>query len=248
MYTPKLPRIEAPKGIRIGGLKSGTENYRADPERRTLKYGTEIMQQRHDGQMAGQTMGFDPQLYNFQDWCPVYEIGKLPSGGTIYFASIVDHVELLHEYIVLLNTLYEMTPNDLIEINIDSPGGYISAATQICTAIRECKGKVLTHASGLCASAGSLIWSVGHEVSVGDTANFMWHMSSHSDWGNSLGIRDEAQFQIDYVRDALLCISLQRGFITEEEIAKICDNPNETIWISANAMRQRLNNNMNKDD
>lgn len=185
-------------------------------------------------------LDFDPKLYEVNEWCPVYEIGKTSAGGTVYFCSIVDSISLLHEYVVLLNKLYEAGPNDVFELNIDSPGGYIATATQICAAIRECKGTVMTHASGMCASAGSLLWSVGHEVSIGDTALFMWHMSSHYDYGNSLAVRDEADFQVNYVRDVLLDISLKRGFITDDEIAKICTNPDEAIWISAAEMRNRI--------
>ena len=178
------------RGIRIGA-QAGTENYQFAHNKRELTYGNEAYRMidaavsSNDG-----VMQFDDKLYQFQDWCPVYEIGKTPSGGTIYFASVTSHVNLLHEYIVLLNTLYEMTENDIIEINIDSPGGYITTATQICTAMRQCRGRVMTHASGLCASAGSLIWSCGQYVSIGDNANFMWHMSSHYDFGNSIRIKD----------------------------------------------------------
>lgn len=248
MRKSAIAQLNSPSmGIKIGSrLSAGNEGYRYNPEKRTPQYqiGTEIMDRLSDSLTA--KMDFDPKLYDFQDWCPVYPIAKTPAGGTAFFCSITSSVSLIHEYIVLLNTLYEATSNDVIEINIDSPGGYISTATQICTAIRQCKGAVLTHASGLCASAGSSIWSVGHEVSIGDTANFMWHMSSHYDSGNSIAIREEAEFQINYVRDALLSISLQRGFITEEEIVRICDNPDDAVWISAGQMRARLAEYFNK--
>lgn len=238
----KLQEKTGSIGIRIGDTKhlsTGTESFRYDPNRTQLKYGSELYDKLANDVQAAK-LDFDPKLYEFQDWCPVYPIGKTPSGGNVFFSSITSSIDLIHEYVVLLNTLYEATDADIIELNIDSPGGYIATATQICTAIRNCKGQVLTHASGICASAGSLIWSVGHEVSIGDTANFMWHMSSHADWGNSITIRDEADFQINYVRDILLNISLTRGFITEEEIAKICDNPDDAIWVSAKTMRERL--------
>lgn len=185
------------------------------------------------------SLTFDPKEYEANDWCPVYQIGKTAHGGSVYFAAINDSIDLIHEYIGLLDTLYEATPNDIIEINISSPGGYIATATQICSAINACKGSVITHASGICASAGSLIWSVGHEVTVGDNALFMWHMSSHMDCGNSLSIKEEAEFQVNYVRNTLLSISLKRGFITEEEVAKICSNPDDSVWIGAEEMRAR---------
>lgn len=185
-------------------------------------------------------MTFDPKVYEENNWCPVYEIGKTEKGGRVYLCSITDSISNIHEYILLLDVLYHADVNDIIELNIASPGGFIATATQICTAIRKCQGTVICHASGMCASAGSLIWSVGHECTVGDGALFMWHMSSHFDWGCSLSIRDEAQFQIDYVREVLLSISVKRGFITEQEVSDLCTNPNDAKWITAAEMRKRL--------
>lgn len=185
-------------------------------------------------------MTFDPKVYEENNWCPVYEIGKTEKGGRVYLCSVTDSIANIHEYILLLDVLYHAEANDIIELNIASPGGYIATATQICTAIRGCQGTVICHASGMCASAGSLIWSVGHECTVGDGALFMWHMSSHFDWGCSLSIRDEAQFQIDYVREVLLSISVKRGFITEQEVTDLCTNPNDAKWITATEMRSRL--------
>lgn len=245
-YKSKLEPLSVRQqhpGIKIGKPLLGQEHFNGmanGGNKDHRRYGTEVLAQLAGITNSNEKMGFDPKLFECQEWCPVYQIGKTSNGGNVYFASINAQVDLLQEYVVLLNHLYEMGPNDIIEMNIDSPGGYITTATQICTAMRECKGRVITHASGLCASAGSLIWSCGDDVSVGDSALFMWHMSSHSDWGNSLGIRDEAEFQINYVRDALLDISLKRGFITEQEILKICENPDEAIWISAEEMRRRL--------
>ena len=188
------------------------------------------------------TTEFDPKAYDSAEWCPIYQIGKTEAGGDVWFCSLNDSIDVIHEYIPLLDKLYNCTDKDAIELNISSPGGYISTATQICTAMHACRALVLTHASGLCASAGSLIWSCGHEVSIGDYANFMWHMSSHQDYGNSLQIYNEAEFQINYVRNTLLSIALKRGFITEDEVAKICTTPDEAIYISAEKMRERIMN------
>ena len=191
-------------------------------------------------EMTQSVQEFDPKLFDIREYCPVFTIGKTESGGNVYYCAINKSINLIHDYVNLLNVLYEATDKDIIELNVDSPGGYIATATQICTAIRQCKARVWTHASGICASAGSLIWSVGHEVSVGDFALFMWHMSSHSDWGNSILIKNEAEFQIDYVRETLLSISVKRKFITMDEVSDICTNPDVTVWIHANQMRERI--------
>lgn len=218
-------------GIRVGG---GTESF-VPPAHRSLRSDFEGLYTNDQSEF-----NFDPKLYEENNWCPVYRIGRTSEGGCVWMVNITDSISEIHEYIPLLDTLYNADVNDIIELNIASPGGYISTATQICTAIKKCRGTVIGHASGMCASAGSLIWSVCHKVSVGDGANFMWHMSSHWDGGNSLAIRNEADFQISYVREVLLSISIKRGFITEEEVEELCTNPSSAKWITAEEMRERL--------
>lgn len=221
-------------GIRVGEIKVGEEKLT------TATITTNKNSHKFEYTMDQTTFTFDPKVYDENNWCPVYKIGKTDKGGDVWLANITDAISDISEYLPLLDTLYSASANDIIELNIASPGGYITTATQICTAIRACQGTVIGHASGMCASAGSLIWSVCHEVTIGDGANFMWHMSSHGDNGNSLRIRNEADCQINYVRDVLLSISLSRGFITESEVNKICSNPDEAVWITAPMMRDRL--------
>lgn len=175
-------------------------------------------------------------------WCRLYPTGKATkAGGKIFCAHLNDEITEFKEYLHLVDHIYKMEPNDLLHMQISSPGGYITTATQICSAMDHCKGKIITIATGICASAGSLIWSCGHECKVGPYANFMWHMSSHGDWGCSLTIRDEANYQVSYVRDVLLKIALEKGFITEEEVTKICTDPNYARWIPASEMQKRIN-------
>lgn len=226
--------------IGVMGASTGTERYIPRPHTSAIGKENYTRPTQHSIDITFESAEFDAKAFDNADWCPTCTIGKTEAGGDVYFSSINKNVSLIHEYTGLLDILYTATDKDIIEINIDSPGGYITTATQICTAIKACKGLVYTHASGMCASAGSLIWSVGHHVSVGELANFMWHMSSHGGYDNSLGVANEANFQIDYVKEILLDISLKRGFITEEEVFKICDNPHEAVWVSASEMRQRI--------
>lgn len=175
-------------------------------------------------------------------WCRLYSTGRTTkSGGKIFCAHLNDEITEFKEYIELVNHIYCMEPNDILYIQVSSPGGYITTATQICSAMDHCRGKIITIATGICASAGSLIWSCGHECKVGPYANFMWHMSSHGDWGCSLSIRDEANYQVSYVKDVLLNIALKKGFITEEEVTRICTDPNYARWINSSEMQNRIN-------
>ena len=175
-------------------------------------------------------------------YCPVSVLGKNEKGGLVFNAKLSGAIEDTVDYLDLLECLATMKENDEICITIDSPGGYIHSGVVICTHILMCKGLVRTNAVGLCASAGSLIWSAGHICTVEPTATLMWHMSSHMDYGNSLAIKDEAILQVGFVKNVLLAASAAKGHITPEEIERICTNPNVAIYIPASEMLQRIAN------
>lgn len=173
-------------------------------------------------------------------YCPISILGKNENGGVVYNAKISGAIEDTIEYLDLLECLASMKENDTIVIAIDSPGGYIHTGVLICTHIKACRGTVITRAVGLCASAGSLIWSAGDICEVESTALLMWHMSSHADYGNSLAIKNEATIQVHFVKTVLLQASMDKGHITQEEINKICTDPDATIYISAEEMQKRI--------
>ena len=189
--------------------------------------------------IASSIAALNARIHN-TPYCPISLLGKSVDGGAIYNAKISGAVEDVHDYLDLLECLSTMKSNDTIIITIDSPGGYIHTGVLICTHIKACKGTVITRAVGLCASAGSLIWSAGDICEVESTALMMWHMSSHGDMGNSIAIKNEATIQVHFVKNVLLQASMEKGHITQEEIDRICTDPDATVYISATEMQKRI--------
>lgn len=182
------------------------------------------------------------RFYNNMEYCSVFPTGANETGGMEFSCYINGTIEDTDKYINLLEVLANMNEQDSITMYIDSPGGYIHSAVTICTHMVLCPGKVVTVACGTCASAGSLIWSAGHECRVTPTAALMWHMSSHVDMGDSIAIQDEAYLQIQFVRNALLQASVEKGHLTKEEAEEICSGPQVVKWINAVEMQKRLDN------
>lgn len=172
-------------------------------------------------------------------YCPVYVSKSTENDTLVATAYITGQVADLSEYVDLVDLLEVMKENDLLVIYIDSPGGYVATGAAIASCIDTCKGKVIGIARGLCASAGSLIWSACHICVAEPFANFMYHMSSHFDMGNSEGIRERAAIQVDYVENCLLRIARDKGHITEDEMIKIARGK-ENVFISAQEMTKRL--------
>lgn len=180
--------------------------------------------------------------WDFKDlpYCPVYLLGENKKGGSYFRAHITSTIDVVEQYFSLLEVLYTMRENDAIDIIIDSPGGYIATGTMISTAIHDCLGLVRTVATGICASSGSLIWSSGHICTATETAVFMYHMSSHFAWGNSVMILKEAEELVNYVKNVFLRISVDKGHLLQEEADKICSAPDQEVWIPAKVMLERV--------
>lgn len=175
-------------------------------------------------------------------YCPVYIVGHNDKGGNSYTANLGGIIENVTDYLDLLECLSTMRDIDDITLVIDSPGGYVHTGVTICTHMLMCQGFIKTLAVGLCASAGSLIWSAGTKCEVDDTALLMWHMSAHSDFGNSVAVASEAELTVRFVKNVLLAASLKKGHITNQEMDDICNIPEYAVYISAEEMRHRLSN------
>jgi ATP-dependent protease ClpP protease subunit len=170
--------------------------------------------------------------------CPVY-IRKNSTGNLIITAYITGCIEENVKYLTLLEILEHMDTGDEAYIFIDSPGGMVSTGAVIASAIDSCKGKVTGIARGFCASAASLIWSACHVNVASPLAVFLYHMSSHVDIGNSEDIRERATILVEYVKNTLLKVALDKGHITQEEYMTILKSKEDVI-IPAPVMIERL--------
>ena len=72
-----------------------------------------------------------------------------------------------------------------VEIEINSPGGYITPASEIYTALMEHKGNVNIIITGRAASAASVIAMAGTHVRISPTAQIMIHNASATGSGVS---------------------------------------------------------------
>lgn len=174
-------------------------------------------------------------------YCPITILPN-QDGSVVYTAYITGPIAEVTEYIELIDILQIATPKDIVYIYIDSPGGYVYTGTAICSSIRRCSAKVITIARGMCASAGSLIWSAGHECRVEPLALLMYHMSSHMDFGNSVQIMRNAEDTVKYIRKCLTLEAIRKGHITQEELDTLTDKQQD-IYINAEEMQKRLNAN-----
>lgn len=74
---------------------------------------------------------------------------------------------------------------DDVTVEINSPGGYISAGSEIYTALKQYPGKVTANIVGQACSAASWIALAADHVAMSPTAQMMIHRASGGTYGNS---------------------------------------------------------------
>lgn len=72
-----------------------------------------------------------------------------------------------------------------VELEINSPGGYVDAGSEIYTALKEYPGRVIAKITGQACSAASWIALAADCVEMSPTAQMMIHRASTISIGNS---------------------------------------------------------------
>lgn len=96
---------------------------------------------------------------------------------------VYDHLKWIYDFLEMESTspkdvideLEKLEPGEAVEIEINSPGGYIFAANEIYTALMKRQGEVNILITSLAASAASVIAMAGTKVKMGATSQMMIH-------------------------------------------------------------------------
>jgi len=188
------------------------------------------------------TFNFDKMCLPFPDRGPIIESriiqaedGTKRKESTIQLAGAIGPSTSFSEVFQLL---FLANQGDKVTIFIDTPGGNVFTTQLLTDAMDRCKGDVITNATGLVASAGTVIFDHGKEKIVGPFAKFMYHGTSHSAAGNSTHIMIEAKLMLEFFQ-TILTDFRERGILTEEEFNRIVSQQDD-VYITADEMRKRL--------
>ena len=110
-----------------------------------------------------------------------------------------------------------------VEVQISSPGGFVSVGLEIINLIREHKGEVTTKIMGQAASMAAFIALVGDKVIAHSNTVFMVHFAS----GFSFGTHKEMRKTADVLENLSLLLAkelVRKTGKTLEEAIKMLDN------------------------
>lgn len=150
----------------------------------------------------------------------------------VIYVGPLEYPEDEREKIQLIRTA---GPDDTIRLIINSPGGYVSLAMSYVSAINESAARVITHAEGSVASAGTLLWLSGAQKTVSPLTEFMFHNYQGGAFGDGANMFSQITFGKAYF-DKLLR-RFYTGVLTEDEITRIIGGGQ--VWLDEEEIVKR---------
>ncbi|MFS0820765.1 head maturation protease, ClpP-related [Bacillus sp. 1P02SD] len=121
------------------------------------------------------------------------------------------------------------TDGSPIEVQINSPGGYVDEGSEIYYLLKNYKGRVTTDVVGMAASAASVIAMAGDTVRIAPTGQIMIHNVSGGARGDYRTLQHEANVLENFNKSIANAYILKTGLSQEE----LLDLMNKETWLNA---------------
>lgn len=128
----------------------------------------------------------------------------------------------------LYKELDKLGEYDPVDIEINSPGGYVIAGSEIYTALINHKGEVNVTITGLAASMASVIAMAGTHVKISPTARIMIHNASATAGGDYRDF-DRYSKQLKKTNEVISNAYLLKANVEREEVLAMM---NEETWLT----------------
>lgn len=133
--------------------------------------------------------------------------------------------------------LESATPDDLVVVQISSPGGSLETCDFICRRMNECAAPIIVEIGLTCASAASALMLQADEWIINDSSTAMVHACSWSPgWGKEADLRASVLYTERLNREWVE--RTYKGFVTDEELTQILDG--KDLYFFADDLRERL--------
>lgn len=145
------------------------------------------------------------------------------------FADVYDYLGF--DYIapsVIKQELSDADGDD-VELEINSPGGYVDAGSEIYTAIKEYSGNVTAKITGQACSAASFIALAADKVLMSPTAQMMIHRAATVAEGNTDDFASAYQ-ALDSIDQSLVNVYADKTSLDKQEIYRMMS---KTTWLNA---------------
>lgn len=171
---------------------------------------------------------------------PTITIGPRTDGkeGRYITVQISGPIESLYQFTEFLHVLDHALDSDVIDVVIDTPGGCVFTTQVLLEHMNSCKAHVTSVANGLVASAGTFLWFFSKNKKVNDWATFMFHGTSHVDYGKSVSIQETAKEMVMFTVKTVKAM-IAGGVLTAEEAGKIFKQKKD-LFLPGSIIRARM--------
>lgn len=156
-----------------------------------------------------------------------------------YTVYLFGAIEDSNDFLGAIEVLNSATPDDIVRINLSSVGGSLSATDTLLFEILKAQERgveVGVSASGLIASAGSLILLAATYFELSEDATIMLHCGSLGDGGTLNEFRTASAFHIRHMETIFK--KHYKNFLTEDEIQQLLDG--KDFWMTSLDFTERF--------
>lgn len=171
---------------------------------------------------------------------PTITVGPRTDGkpGRYITVQITGAIQSVYQFLEFIQVLDNSDENDIIDVVLDTPGGCVFTTQVLLERMNSSKATVTSVASGLVASAGTFLWFFSKRREVRDWATFMFHSSSHGDFGKSLSIQETSTEMVNYMQKTVKAM-IDAGILTQAEASKIFRQKKD-LFLPGSIIRARM--------
>jgi len=152
------------------------------------------------------------------------------------FIEQFGHIEKqLHKIIYELRKSKEF---DVLEIRIDSPGGFISEGITLYNVMREhFNGRTKTYVDSSAYSMGAMLFSLGDERIIYEDSSLMYHNYSSGAYGKGQEIKSSVDYGDKHFESFFKKKIVDKGFLKEDEYEQM--KIGQDFWFNSYDMATR---------
>jgi len=154
---------------------------------------------------------------------------------TVYDILLDEEIREPKYYRDAFHVLRTASEQDLVRININSPGGMLSSAIAYRNAIKECNCPVIAIIEGECHSAASMIALSCDDIEVKDFTSSLVHQASFGSMGTSSNIQAHVDFTAKQTQKFIR--EVYEIYLSPTEIDEVLRG--REIWLDDEEMRER---------
>lgn len=139
--------------------------------------------------------------------------------GEFYEINIEGAFEHPRQVANAVRVLSNCNEQDIVQINLNSPGGALHAVAPLLHGMAKCQGTIRVIATGIVASAATLVLLEADEFEIAAITSIMFHEASYGSAGKVHDVKSETQ------HTEALCTKVMReayaGFFDAKEMEEL---------------------------